>query len=133
MVQEFDAVVGDISIISKRWEHADFTHPYSEPGLVMIVPVETESRPWLFIKPFTKAMWVLTGVITIYSGCVVWLIERNHTSAFEGSILSQTATLLCMSFTTLFSLHGKLISILVFTDLKWIHPVFPSITSFNIE
>ncbi|RVX01871.1 Glutamate receptor 2.7 [Vitis vinifera] len=109
-LKEFDAVVGDISIISKRWEHADFTHPYSEPGLVMIVPVETESRPWLFIKPFTKAMWVLTGVITIYSGCVVWLIERNHTSAFEGSILSQTATLLCMSFTTLFSLHVSILN-----------------------
>ncbi|RVW42942.1 Glutamate receptor 2.7 [Vitis vinifera] len=72
-LKEFDAVVGDISIISKRWEHADFTHPTAN----------------------------------LDCGCVVWLIERNHTSAFEGSILSQTATLLCMSFTTLFSLHGE--------------------------
>lgn len=109
-MKKFDAVVGDTSIVSKRWEQAEFSHPYTEPGLMMIVPekVETSNRAWLFMKPFTKAMWVLTGAITIYNGFTLWLIERNQNpELMTGSILNQMGTLVCLSFTTLFSMHGK--------------------------
>ncbi|KAJ9671517.1 hypothetical protein PVL29_025292 [Vitis rotundifolia] len=108
-LKKFDAVVGDTSIVSKRWEQAEFSHPYTEPGLLMIVPeqVETSNRAWLFMKPFTKAMWVLTGAITIYNGFTLWLIERNQNpELMTGSILNQMGTLVCLSFTTLFSMHG---------------------------
>ncbi|RVW42928.1 Glutamate receptor 2.7 [Vitis vinifera] len=108
-LKKFDAVVGDTSIVSKRWEQAEFSHPYTEPGLMMIVPekVETSNRAWLFMKPFTKAMWVLTGAITIYNGFTLWLIERNQNpELMTGSILNQMGTLVCLSFTTLFSMHG---------------------------
>ncbi|XP_022981889.1 glutamate receptor 2.8-like isoform X2 [Cucurbita maxima] len=42
-LKEFDAAVGDIAIVSTRYEHAEFTHPYTEAGLVMIVPT-TKNR-----------------------------------------------------------------------------------------
>ncbi|RVX03957.1 Glutamate receptor 3.1 [Vitis vinifera] len=40
----------------KEMGSGEFSHPYTEPGLMMIVPekVETSNRAWLFMKPFTK-------------------------------------------------------------------------------
>ncbi|KAF5478608.1 hypothetical protein F2P56_005151 [Juglans regia] len=108
-LKKFDAVIGDIAIVSKRYQHAEFTIPYTESGLVMIVPARPQSssdRAWLFMKPFTKAMWVLIGAITVYNGFVIWLIERKHCPEFKGSGLNQMGTLLSLAFTTLFSLHG---------------------------
>ncbi|KAL6953212.1 hypothetical protein U1Q18_024251 [Sarracenia purpurea var. burkii] len=106
--KKLDAVAGDVSIVAKRYEHAEFTPPYTETGLVMIVPVQTESsKAWLFLKPFTIAMWALILVFNVYNGFVVWFIERNHCPELKGSPLNQLGTLIWLAFTTLFSLHGK--------------------------
>ncbi|KAJ7948714.1 Glutamate receptor [Quillaja saponaria] len=108
-LKKFDAVVGDVAIVSRRYQHAEFTHPYSEPGVVMLVLAQskTRNRPWLFLKPFTKTMWVLIGAVTVYNGFVVWLIERKHCHELnKGSAVNQTGTMLSLSFTTLLSLHG---------------------------
>ncbi|KAK3198793.1 hypothetical protein Dsin_022208 [Dipteronia sinensis] len=106
---DFDAAVGDIAIVSRRLEYAEFTHPYTQPGLVMVVPARRSgsNKGWLFMKPFTESMWIITGVITIYNGFVVWIIQRNHSSELRGSPLSQIGTLIWLSFSTLFSLHGE--------------------------
>ncbi|XP_044507851.1 glutamate receptor 2.8-like [Mangifera indica] len=103
------AVVGDVTIVSSRLQYAEFTHPYTEPGLVMVVPVRSQagSKAWLFMKPFTKAMWGLTVAVTLYDGFVVWLIERNHCSELKGSVLNQSTTLIWLSFSTLFSLQAE--------------------------
>ncbi|GMY31952.1 glutamate receptor 2.1 [Fagus crenata] len=108
-LKKFDAVVGDVAIVANRYKHAEFTHPYTESGLVMIVPVQSKTcnKASLFLKPFTKAMWVLIGAINVYNGIVVWLIERHHWPMLKGSALNQMLTLLCLSFTTLFSLKGE--------------------------
>uniref|UniRef100_A0A2N9I5U7 Glutamate receptor n=1 Tax=Fagus sylvatica TaxID=28930 RepID=A0A2N9I5U7_FAGSY len=108
-LKKFDAVVGDVAIVANRYKHAEFTHPYTESGLVMIVPVQSKTcnKASLFLKPFTKAMWVLIGAINVYNGFVVWLIERHHWPMLKGSALNQMLTLLCLSFTTLFSLKGE--------------------------
>jgi hypothetical protein len=78
----------------------------------MIVPAQTQNsnRALLFMKPFTTAMWCLIGAISIYNGFVVWFIERKHCPELKGSAFNQTGVLLCSSFTTLFSLHGKLVT-----------------------
>ncbi|KAM1583129.1 hypothetical protein ACFX10_030778 [Malus domestica] len=107
-LHKFDAVVGDVSIVSHGYKHAEFTHPYTESGLIMIVPVRSKtcSKAWLFMRPFTKAMWALIGAINVYNGFVVWLIERNYCPELKGSVLNQIGSLIWLSFTTLFSLHG---------------------------
>ncbi|KAK0600626.1 hypothetical protein LWI29_016882 [Acer saccharum] len=107
--KNFDAAVGDISIVSSRLEYVEFTHPYTQPGLVMVVPARRSrsNKAWLFMKPFTNSMWIITGVTTIYNGFVVWLIERNHSSELRGSPLNQIGTLIWISFSTLVSLHGE--------------------------
>ena len=102
-------MIGDVTIVAHRYEHAEFTHPYTETGLVMIVPVRssTSNKEWLFLKPFTKPMWVLIVVVNLYNGFVVWLIERNYCAELKGSIWNQIGTLVWLAFSTLFSLHGK--------------------------
>ncbi|KAL6283571.1 hypothetical protein ACE6H2_014500 [Prunus campanulata] len=110
-LKNFDAAVGSISVLANRYQHAEFTVPYTESGLVMIVPVPVRSRTrekaWLFIKPFTNAMWVLIGATSIYNGFVIWLIERNHRPELKGSISNQVGTLIWLAFSTLFSLNGN--------------------------
>uniref|UniRef100_A0A0R0JSN9 Ionotropic glutamate receptor C-terminal domain-containing protein n=1 Tax=Glycine max TaxID=3847 RepID=A0A0R0JSN9_SOYBN len=104
----YDAVVGDVTIVSTRYEYASFTQPFTDTGLVMVVPVKSKTggRTWLFMKPFTKLMWILILVIIFYNGFVVWMIERNHCPELKGPILHQTTTMLWLAFCSLFSLNG---------------------------
>ncbi|KAH9802386.1 glutamate receptor [Citrus sinensis] len=98
-LNNFAGVVGDVAIVARRCQYADFTHPYTESGLVMIVPVQKSgNKTLLFLKPFTRAMWILVAVISIYNGFVVWLIERNHWPELTGSTLHQTGTFFWLSF-----------------------------------
>ncbi|KAK6934201.1 Receptor, ligand binding region [Dillenia turbinata] len=108
-LKEFDATVGDVAIISKRYKWAEFSHPYTEPELVLVSPVQlqTSDKAWLFMRPFTITMWLLTGIINVFNGFVVWLIERNHCPELKGPLLNQIGTLLWLAFNTLFSLHGE--------------------------
>ncbi|TXG66814.1 hypothetical protein EZV62_008089 [Acer yangbiense] len=109
-LKEFDAVVGDVAIVARRLQYAEFTHPYTESRLVMIVPLEKPAnKALLFMKPFTKAMWMLIGIVTIYNGFIVWLIERNHWHELQGSPVHQTGAFLWLSFSSLFSLQGNMI------------------------
>ncbi|XP_029124982.1 glutamate receptor 2.8 [Cajanus cajan] len=107
-LKKYDLVVGDVAIVSTRYEYVSFTQSYTDPGVVMIVPVKskTGNRAWLFLKPFTKVMWILILVIIVYNGFVVWLIERNHRPELKGPILHQTTTMLWLAFYSLFSLNG---------------------------
>ncbi|KAA0066787.1 glutamate-gated kainate-type ion channel receptor subunit glur5 [Cucumis melo var. makuwa] len=109
--KNFDAAVGDIAILSRRYKHAEFTHPYSEAGLVMVVPTtkDTSNRALMFTKPFTVTMWFAIALMNVYNGFVVWFIERNRYPGHEGSMFNQAGTMLCSSFTTLFSLHGNML------------------------
>ncbi|XP_059661465.1 glutamate receptor 2.9-like [Cornus florida] len=108
-LKNFDAAVGDIAIISKRYEYVEFTHPHTVSGLVMVVPVQSQSsnNTWLFMKPFTTKMWILTAVINIYNGFVVWMIERNHCPELKGSSVNQLGTLLWLAFSALFPVQGE--------------------------
>nr|GEU66941.1 hypothetical protein [Tanacetum cinerariifolium] len=67
--QKFDAVVGEVMFASTNYDLADFTQPYTESGLEMIVPVQARlsNQAWLFMEPFTKYTWGLLAAITIYN------------------------------------------------------------------
>ncbi|PIN20884.1 Glutamate-gated kainate-type ion channel receptor subunit GluR5 [Handroanthus impetiginosus] len=107
-LKKFDAAVGDIAIISSRYDYVEFTHAHTESGVVMVVPVQKRSNgAWLFMKPFTAKMWLLIAFINIYNGFIIWSIERNYHSELKGSFLNQIGTLLWLAFATLFSLHGE--------------------------
>ncbi|KAJ6751885.1 hypothetical protein OIU85_002315 [Salix viminalis] len=105
-LKKYDAVVGDVVLLARRYQYAEFTNPYTETGLMLIVPAVSGRREWSFITPFTKSMWVLIAVITVYNGFIIWLIERNHCPTLKGSMLHQIGIVLWLAFNTLFSLHA---------------------------
>ncbi|KAK1416733.1 hypothetical protein QVD17_25849 [Tagetes erecta] len=106
--ERYDAIAGDVTIMSRRHEYVDFTQPYTESGLEMIVPVRSRlsNQPWLFMKPFTAQMWWLIAAITLYNGFIIWLIERAHCQYLRGSVINQIGIVIWLAFTTLFTLRA---------------------------
>ncbi|KAI3519087.1 hypothetical protein L1887_08102 [Cichorium endivia] len=106
--QVYDAVVGDIVITTNRTRLADFTQPFIETGLVVVVPIRTSSSStWAFLKPFSPSMWCVSGIFFLVVGAVVWILEHRVNDEFRGPPRKQIVTVLWFSFSTLFSSHRE--------------------------
>ncbi|CAM8928469.1 unnamed protein product [Rhodiola kirilowii] len=103
----FDAIVGDVTILANRSKYVSFTQPYAESGLTMIVPVKIEAQTWMFIKPFTGSMWMVTCAILIYTMFIVWFLEHHSNPAFRGPWKNQIGTATWFTFSTLFFTHRE--------------------------
>ncbi|KAJ6344703.1 hypothetical protein OIU76_006265 [Salix suchowensis] len=93
-----DAAVGDTEIMADRFQYVDFSHPYVDSGLVMVVTqkAETSQATWM-LKTFTKKLWLLMIAMHVFIGLLVWLIERGNNTEFEG-----IGTMLWFSVTIIF-------------------------------
>ncbi|GJR72870.1 glutamate receptor 3.4-like protein [Tanacetum coccineum] len=104
----FDAAVGDVTIITNRTRIVDFTQPYMESGLVIVVPVKkSKTSPWAFLKPFTIEMWLVTGGFFLLVGFVVWILEHRLNHEFRGPPSQQVITIFWFSFSTMFFSHRE--------------------------
>ena len=92
--------------MTDRFRYAEFTQPYIESGLLMIVPVKRDKlkEKWLLMKAFTTRMWLLIVTMHLFIGFVVWLIEHGGNPEFEGF-----GALLWFSVTILFFVQSKFI------------------------
>ncbi|XP_062186170.1 glutamate receptor 3.1-like [Phragmites australis] len=108
LTNEFDAVVGDIAIVTNRTKVVDFTQPYVSSGLVILTAVKRQSsNGWAFLQPFTIRMWCVTGLFFLIIGTVVWLLEHRINDDFRGPPVKQVITVLWFSFSTLFFAHRE--------------------------
>ena len=110
MIKTYDAVVGDVTILANRSKKVEFTQPYAESGLVMILQARSEEphKAWMFMKPFTREMWVVTGALLVYTMFIVWVVEyQSNNPAFRGPWKSQLGTALWFTFSSLFFAHSK--------------------------
>ncbi|XP_019194673.1 PREDICTED: glutamate receptor 3.2-like [Ipomoea nil] len=104
----FDAVVGDIAIVTNRTKIVDFTQPYIESGLVIVVPIsKLKSSAWAFLRPFTPLMWAVTAAFFLFVGAVVWILEHRTNDEFRGPPKQQFITILWFSFSTMFFAHRE--------------------------
>ena len=107
-LKTFDAVIGDVTILANRSKYVEFTQPYAESSLSMIVTVKSQhGKAWIFVKPFTKEMWAVTGAILMYTVFIVWLLERQSNPEFEGPWQNQLGTALWFTSSTLFAAQSK--------------------------
>ncbi|KAK1396089.1 Glutamate receptor [Heracleum sosnowskyi] len=105
---KFDAVVGDVTIVTNRTRIVDFTQPFMESGLVVVVPVKkVKSSAWAFLKPFSWEMWCVTGAFFLFVGSVVWILEHRTNEEFRGSPRQQLITVFWFSFSTMFFSHRE--------------------------
>uniref|UniRef100_M8CD88 Glutamate receptor 2.1 n=1 Tax=Aegilops tauschii TaxID=37682 RepID=M8CD88_AEGTA len=58
----YDGAVGDVTITAERVASTDFTMPYTQSGVSMLVPSEDEPETirWTFIKPLSGKLWLAT-------------------------------------------------------------------------
>ncbi|KAK3039912.1 hypothetical protein RJ639_027747, partial [Escallonia herrerae] len=107
--QSFDAVVGDVTILASRSLYVEFTQPFAESGLLMLVPVKSEAhKAWMFFKPLSLEMWVATFGILSYTMFVVWFFEhQTKNKEFEGPWKDQLATAMWFIFSSLFYAHRE--------------------------
>ncbi|CAN6272195.1 unnamed protein product [Urochloa humidicola] len=99
-LKKYDIAVGDITIRYNRSLYVDFTLPYTESGIAMVVPVKesVEKNAWIFLKPLTPGMWFGTIILFIYTGIVIWLLELlGNNKNVSGPIPRQLATMIYFS------------------------------------
>lgn len=102
-LKNFDAVVGDITIVYSRSLYVDYTLPFIESGVSVIVPIEghpTENA-WFFLKPFTWDLWVSSLLFFVFFGFVVWVLEHRINGDFRGPASHQAGTIFWFSFSTM--------------------------------
>ncbi|KAJ6731201.1 GLUTAMATE RECEPTOR 3.3 [Salix viminalis] len=108
LLQFFDAVVGDIAIVTNRTKILDFTQPYVASGLVVVAPFrESNSIAWTFLRPFSARLWIVTGCFFFVVGLVVWILEHRINDEFRGPPKTQIITVIWFSLSTLFFAHRE--------------------------
>jgi ionotropic glutamate receptor len=114
-MQKYDAVVGDTTIVASRSTYVDFTLPYSESGVSMVVLVKDNERRnfWIFLKPLSLDLWLATFATFIFTGLVIWFLEHRINSEFRGPPGQQLGTIFGFSFSTLVFAHSKVSSTLL--------------------
>jgi ionotropic glutamate receptor len=114
-MQKYDAVVGDTTIVANRSTYIDFTLPYSESGVSMVVLVKDNEKKnfWIFLKPLSLDLWLATFATFIFTGLVIWALEHRINNEFRGPPGQQLATIFWFSFSTLVFANSKLSSTLL--------------------
>ena len=107
--QELDAVVGDVTILANRSLYVDFTLPYTESGVRMLVPVrdKRQKTAWTFLKPLSADLWLGTGAFFVFTGFIVWFIEHRTNQEFRGPPANQIGSIFYFSFSTLVFAHRE--------------------------
>ncbi|CAN6539668.1 unnamed protein product [Malus baccata var. baccata] len=100
---KYDAAVGDITIRGSRSLFVDFTLPYTEAGVSMVMPIKGNTgakNTWVFLKPLTWDLWATSACFFIFIGSVVWFLEHPINKDFQGSPRHQIGTSVWFSFST---------------------------------
>jgi glutamate receptor, ionotropic, plant len=101
-------VVGDITILANRTNYVDFTLPYTESGVSMVVPIkqDTSKTMWIFLQPLTTQLWLTSLAFFFFTGIAVWVIEHRINQEFRGNIWQQIGLIFYFSFSTLVFAHS---------------------------
>ncbi|CAI7832788.1 unnamed protein product, partial [Closterium sp. NIES-53] len=102
--KEYDGAVGDITVTADRAQIVDFTQPFMESGLGLVVPVlqGDPANPWAFLYPFTGSMWALMIASIVFTAAVIWYLEHNQNLDFGGGPYHhQLTTSLWFSFASM--------------------------------
>ncbi|KAL2502159.1 Glutamate receptor 2.2 [Forsythia ovata] len=84
--QTYDIVVGDTTIWAPRASHVDFSLPYSEPGVVLVVKNKKPFDMWIFVKPLRWDLWLAIIVACILMGIVLRILEHRVPNTNEESV-----------------------------------------------
>ncbi|XP_044948299.1 glutamate receptor 2.8-like [Hordeum vulgare subsp. vulgare] len=108
---KFDAVVADMTITAKRSNHVDFTMPFVATSITMIVQLRDQRGSnkwtWVFLKPLSSGLWIVSAFFFLFTGFVVWAIERRDNERFGGTPSNQAGIMFYFGFSTLVFTHNE--------------------------
>ncbi|OEL14159.1 Glutamate receptor 2.7 [Dichanthelium oligosanthes] len=86
-IKKYDIVIGDITITYNRTFYVDFTVPYTESGIAMVVPVKetVNKNTWIFLKPLTPGMWI----VLIVWLCFLLVLTSSYTANLSSILTVQ--------------------------------------------
>ncbi|PHU14984.1 Glutamate receptor 2.2 [Capsicum chinense] len=132
---DYDAVVGDVTILARRSKYVDFTLPFTESGISAVVPVRDDEKrnAWIFLKPLKSELWITTGTFFVFIGFVVWVLEHRVNNEFRGPKHKQVGMIFWFSFSTLVFAHSaKITSNLTrFVLIVWVFVVLVLTSSYT--
>ncbi|KAJ0030937.1 hypothetical protein Pint_14223 [Pistacia integerrima] len=111
--KKVDIVVGDTTIVANRTSYVDFTLPYSESGVTMLVPIKRDKRKnmWIFLRPWSWDLWLAVVMYSIFTGIAIRIIEHGTPNTeFQGSTTRQVGMVLYFPLSSLVVPQGKLVS-----------------------
>ncbi|KAL8493218.1 hypothetical protein ACS0TY_024441 [Phlomoides rotata] len=82
--EEYDMVVGDTTIWAPRASYVDFSLPYSESGVVLVVKNKKPFDMWIFVRPLRWDLWLAIIVSCIFMGLVLCILERGVARSRSG-------------------------------------------------
>ncbi|KAG6402499.1 hypothetical protein SASPL_134695 [Salvia splendens] len=89
--------------MADRYVYAEFSQPYIESGLVMVVTAKPGLKDSKFIalNPFTKLMWLKLADVSTATGFVIWFSEfaTGNDQFTCDSILQTICSILWLSVT----------------------------------
>ncbi|KAK8697284.1 hypothetical protein V6N13_113436 [Hibiscus sabdariffa] len=131
----YDAVVGDTTIVANRSIYVDFTLPYTESGVSMLVPIRENRKKnaWVFLQPLTSDLWITSGCFFVFIRFTVWILEHRINKDFRGPPAHQIGTSFWFSFSTMVFAHReKVVSNLArFVVIIWCFVVLILIQSYT--
>ncbi|CAI9772306.1 unnamed protein product [Fraxinus pennsylvanica] len=103
----YEVVVGDITIVANRSQYVDFTLPYTESGIALVVPIKRKSTAWVFLKPLSWELWLTSFFSFVFIGFFIWLLEHRINDDFRGPPLHQVGMIFWFAFSTMVFAHSK--------------------------
>lgn len=79
-------VVGDTTNWAPRAKDVDFSLPYSESGVVLVVKNKKPFDMWIFVKPLRWDLWLAIFITCVVMGLVLLVLERRVASIATGSM-----------------------------------------------
>ncbi|XP_070033885.1 glutamate receptor 2.8-like [Nicotiana tomentosiformis] len=133
--KEYDAVIGDVTILANRSKYVDFTLPFTESGISAVVPVRDDERKnaWIFLKPLKTELWITTGAFFVFIGFVVWVLEHRVNKEFRGPKHKQVGMIFWFSFSTLVFAHRERVTsnLTRFVMIVWVFVVLVLTSSYT--
>lgn len=79
-MQNYDIVIGDITITYNRTRYADFTMPYTDSGIGMIVRFKQAENKniFIFVQPLTICLWLVSFGFVIFIGITIYIMEPKQ-------------------------------------------------------
>ncbi|KAF8084042.1 hypothetical protein N665_0736s0003 [Sinapis alba] len=133
--EDYDNMVYQVFNGANRSSFVDFTLPYTESGVSMMVPLKDNrnKNTWVFLKPWSYDLWVTTGCFFVFIGFIVWILEHRVNTDFRGPPHHQIGTSFWFSFSTMnFAHREKVVSNLArFVVTVWCFVVLVLIQSYT--